>query len=90
MYEREFEEMQRKLLTTTAERDTIKAAFQALISVLKLPEDTDPLSFSLTDINVGLQASTSERTMTLSRSCQKPRVWIVERRPGLNKPMAIR
>ncbi|KAI6032247.1 hypothetical protein BKA83DRAFT_18869 [Pisolithus microcarpus] len=61
MYEREFEEMQRKLLTTTAERDTIKAAFQALISVLKLPEDTDPLSFSLTDINVGLQASTSER-----------------------------
>ncbi|KAI6020380.1 hypothetical protein BKA83DRAFT_4495139 [Pisolithus microcarpus] len=61
MYKREFEEMQCKLLTTMAEQDTIKAAFQALISVLKLPEDINPLSFSLTDINVGLQASTSER-----------------------------
>lgn len=38
-----------------------RAAFQALISVLKLPEDTDPLSFSLSDINVGLQESTSEK-----------------------------
>ncbi|KAI6009290.1 hypothetical protein PISMIDRAFT_8765 [Pisolithus microcarpus 441] len=43
-----------------AERDTIRAAFQSLIAVLKLLEDTDPLSFSLTDINVGLQASRSE------------------------------
>ncbi|KAI6023089.1 hypothetical protein BKA83DRAFT_4608279 [Pisolithus microcarpus] len=48
-------------LNPSLQRDTIKAAFQALISVLKLPEDTDPLSFSLTDINIGLQASTSEQ-----------------------------
>ncbi|KAI6011907.1 hypothetical protein EDC04DRAFT_2609647 [Pisolithus marmoratus] len=61
MYEREIEELQCKLLTTTAERDTIRLAFQALIGVLKLPEDTDPLSFSLTSINVGTQANTSER-----------------------------
>ncbi|KAI5999042.1 hypothetical protein EDC04DRAFT_3147363 [Pisolithus marmoratus] len=61
MYEREIEELQRKLLTTMAERDTIRSAFQALIGVLKLPEDTDPLSFSLTSINVGTQANTSER-----------------------------
>ncbi|KAI6032559.1 hypothetical protein EDC04DRAFT_3142373 [Pisolithus marmoratus] len=61
MYEREIEELQCKLLTTTAERDTIRSAFQALIGVLKLPEDTNPLSFSLTSINVGTQANTSER-----------------------------
>ncbi|KAI5982186.1 hypothetical protein EDC04DRAFT_2616862 [Pisolithus marmoratus] len=61
MYEREIEELQRKLLTTMAEHDTIRSAFQALIGVLKLLEDTDPLSFSLTSINVGTQANTSER-----------------------------
>ncbi|KAI5991951.1 hypothetical protein EDD15DRAFT_2368719 [Pisolithus albus] len=61
VYEGEIEELKRKLLTTTTERDTIRAAFQSLISVLKLPEETDPLSFSLTDINVGLRASESER-----------------------------
>ncbi|KAI5988137.1 hypothetical protein EDC04DRAFT_2614586 [Pisolithus marmoratus] len=61
MYEREIEELQHKLLMTTAECDTIRLVFQALIGVLKLPEDTNPLSFLLTSINVGTQANMSER-----------------------------
>ncbi|KAI5988315.1 hypothetical protein EDC04DRAFT_2614546 [Pisolithus marmoratus] len=52
MYEREIKELQCKLLTTTAECDTIKSAFQALIGVLKLLEDTD---------HYCLQESTSKR-----------------------------
>ncbi|KAI6142123.1 hypothetical protein BKA82DRAFT_9995 [Pisolithus tinctorius] len=78
MYEAEIENLQQKLVKTMAEHDTIKYdtcrisllvysivfrdAFQALISVLKLPEDTDLLSFSLTDININFQANTNEYT----------------------------
>ncbi|KAI5981007.1 hypothetical protein EDD15DRAFT_2380572 [Pisolithus albus] len=61
MYKREVEDLQHKLLMTTAERDTVEVAFGALISVLKLPEETNPLSFSLVDVDVGLRASTSEK-----------------------------
>ncbi|KAI6019192.1 hypothetical protein EDC04DRAFT_2607532 [Pisolithus marmoratus] len=61
MYKKEIEELQCKLLTTMAECDTIRSAFQALIGVVKLPEDTDPLLFLLTSINIGTQANMSKR-----------------------------
>ncbi|KAI6021068.1 hypothetical protein EDC04DRAFT_2901502 [Pisolithus marmoratus] len=59
-----------------AEHDTIKSAFQALIGVLKLPEDTNPLSFSLTSINLGLQESTSERVQLSKDEFPGLRFWV--------------
>ncbi|KAI6046739.1 hypothetical protein EDC04DRAFT_2597855 [Pisolithus marmoratus] len=63
MYERAIEELQCKLLMTMAECDTIRSAFQALIGVLKLPEDTDPLLFSLTSINMWAKISASAKSL---------------------------
>ncbi|KAL4066232.1 hypothetical protein V8B97DRAFT_1874789 [Scleroderma yunnanense] len=52
MYKIAINDLKKELMKTTTEHDTIKAAFHALISVLRLPEDMDPLSFLLTDVNV--------------------------------------
>ncbi|KAG1727417.1 hypothetical protein EDB19DRAFT_1833112 [Suillus lakei] len=48
LYQAKLSETQLELCKTTTERDTIKASFGELIAVLRLPESTDPLNFSLT------------------------------------------
>ncbi|KAG1811860.1 uncharacterized protein BJ212DRAFT_1373696 [Suillus subaureus] len=49
IYQAQLTETQLELSKTITERDTIKASFTELISVLRLPDSTDPLSFSLAD-----------------------------------------
>lgn len=63
LYESEINNLQNQLTKTAAERDTIKAAFHSLISVLKLPDDTDPLTFSLADVITQGPPSLDERTL---------------------------
>ncbi|KAG2157303.1 hypothetical protein DEU56DRAFT_750442 [Suillus clintonianus] len=48
LYQAKLSETQLELCKTRTERDTIKASFGELIAVLRLPESTDPLNFSLT------------------------------------------
>ncbi|KAI6142431.1 hypothetical protein BKA82DRAFT_4018145 [Pisolithus tinctorius] len=50
LYKLEINNLQNQLTKTATKHDTIKVAFHSLISVLKLPDDTDPLTFSLTDV----------------------------------------
>ncbi|KAG1837571.1 hypothetical protein DFJ58DRAFT_846412 [Suillus subalutaceus] len=48
LYQAKLSETQLELCKTMTEHDTIKASFRELIAVLRLPESTDPLNFSLT------------------------------------------
>ncbi|KAI6145982.1 hypothetical protein BKA82DRAFT_10738 [Pisolithus tinctorius] len=57
VYEAKINDLQNELTKVTTERDTIKAAFHTLASVLKLPDDMDPLTFSLTDIDSQMTVS---------------------------------
>ncbi|KAI6155005.1 hypothetical protein BKA82DRAFT_22332 [Pisolithus tinctorius] len=63
LYESEINNLQNQLTKTATERDTIKAAFHSLISVLKLPDDTDPLTFSLADVITQGPPTLDERTL---------------------------
>ncbi|KAG2031068.1 hypothetical protein BDR03DRAFT_986658 [Suillus americanus] len=49
IYQAQLTETQLELSKTITECDTIKASFTELVSVLRLPDSTDPLSFSLAD-----------------------------------------
>ncbi|KAG0702245.1 hypothetical protein DFH29DRAFT_875287 [Suillus ampliporus] len=49
IYQARLAETQLELNKTITERDTIRASFTELISVLQLPDRTDPLNFSLTN-----------------------------------------
>ncbi|KAG1747769.1 uncharacterized protein EDB91DRAFT_1245260 [Suillus paluster] len=49
IYQAQLAETQLKLSKTITERDTIKASFTELISILRLLDRTDPLNFSLTN-----------------------------------------